>query len=247
MIHQPWSYERGSLQGAALVLALSAASCGPDAPRIVDAWLDEQVEERPVRAEARIDAGTSLPPADASVSGDVGRGAASDPVARAPHASAADAGVGSGDADLEALRQHCVDEINRYRATLGLASLARASDREACSDHGARLDGESMRAHGSATAGGRQGKDGYCPSSAQNTCPGWSVGGRSGNPTVSAALRGCLKMMWDEGPPPAGSCTGACYQAHGHYLNMSAPGAKRVACGFYKMKSGSYWMNQNFW
>jgi hypothetical protein len=155
-----------------------------------------------------------------------------------------DAGPPSSTDELDQLRQLCVDEINRYRATVNAAPLARATDREACSDTGAQVDGDSGRAHGSASGGAAAG---LCPRGAQNTCPGWPVGGRSGNANVAAALKGCLKMMWDEGKPPAGSCSGACFQAHGHYLNMSASGTKRVACGFYKMKNGSYWMNQNFW
>lgn len=155
-----------------------------------------------------------------------------------------DAGTPSDVDELEQLRQLCVDEINRYRATVNAAPLARASDREACSDKGAQVDGDSGRAHGSASGGATAG---LCPRGAQNTCPGWPVGGRSGNANVAAALKSCLKMMWDEGKPPTGRCSGACFQAHGHYLNMSAPGTKRVACGFYKMKNGRYWMNQNFW
>lgn len=253
MIHFAWFLPGASLREAALTLtlALAATGCASDAPEPASDPFDDEPTAPSARAQA-IDAST---PADAELASDAG--AARAPGAtriidagaglRTPAASAPDAAGASFDAELEALRQHCVDEINRYRATLGIAPLARASDREACSDKGAQLDGDSMRAHGSATAGGRQGKDGYCPSGAQNTCPGWAVGGRSGNATVRAALDGCLKMMWNEGAPPAGSCTGACYQAHGHYLNMSAAGSKRVACGFYKMRNGSYWMNQNFW
>jgi hypothetical protein len=33
---------------------------------------------------------------------------------------------------------------------------------------------------------------------------------------------------------------------HGHWINMQSETAGRVACGFYKMANGSYWMNQNF-
>lgn len=170
---------------------------------------------------------------------DAGRGAGDLVDAGKRSMGRSDAGAEPVD-ELEALRQLCVDEINRYRATVNAPPLARATEREACSDRGAQVDGDSGRAHGSATAG-------VCPAGAQNTCPGWPVGGRSGRPDVAAALKGCLKMMWDEGPPPSASCTGACFQQHGHYLNMSARGTKRVACGFYRMRNGNYWMNQNFW
>jgi hypothetical protein len=147
------------------------------------------------------------------------------------------------------LRQTCVDEINMYRATLtGVKALKRATpDQEACSDKGAKADGDSMQAHGSARAG-------LCRSvglGAEDTCPGWGVGGFSGNATLADALKSCLKAMWAEGEPPNGrdACTqdiNGCFQQHGHYLNMSDPGQSAVACSFYKMSSGSYWMNQDF-
>lgn len=162
----------------------------------------------------------------------------------------AGAGAGSGvPADeLEMLRQTCVDEINMYRATLTsamLKPLKRASAaQEMCSDMGAQMDGDSMQAHGSAKAG-------LCTKVglySEDTCPGWGVGGRSGYATIADALKGCLKSMWAEGEPPGGRamCTGACFQTYGHYLNMSDPTVGSVACSFYKMKSGEYWMNQDF-
>lgn len=171
---------------------------------------------------------------------DGGRGLGSVADAGSQPPARSDAGSAAPVDELEALRQLCVDEINRYRALVNAPPVVRATDREACSDRGAQADGDSGRAHGSAMSG-------VCPAGAQNTCPGWPVGGRSGNADVASALKGCLKMMWEEGPPPSASCTGACYQQHGHYLNMSARGTKRVACGFYRMKNGNYWMNQNFW
>jgi hypothetical protein len=33
---------------------------------------------------------------------------------------------------------------------------------------------------------------------------------------------------------------------HGHWINMTMTNYSWVACGFYKMSSGAYWMNQNF-
>lgn len=154
----------------------------------------------------------------------------------------------SGDAgaaipDLEALRQQCVDRVNMYRATLNLPALARATDQEACSDEGAKLDGDTKKAHGS--AGKCKGLGG------QNTCPGWGVGPRTGNATLADALNKCLEMMWNEGEPPVSrqECQADyqnCFLKHGHYLNMTDTRYKRVACGFYQMSDGKYWMNQNF-
>ena len=200
-----------------------------DAPAVRKGAAAADAAARAPRSDAGSDAGSAraaLPdgstprPAAPTPDASTPRPAAPAPDAStpAPAAPAPDAGQSAIVPELEALRQECVDEINRYRATLSLQPLARASDREECSDKGAQLDGDSGRAHGSAGAGGSRGSNGYCPNSAQNTCPGWGVGGRSGNATVAAALKGCLKMMWNERPPPPGRCTGACYQAHGHSL-----------------------------
>ena len=147
--------------------------------------------------------------------------------------------------DMDALRQQCVDEINMYRATLMKPPLARGTPaQEACSDMGAKQDGDSGQAHGSA---------GNCPGlGGQDTCPGWGVGGFTGNATLGDALTSCLDQMWAEGPPPAGTSDQQCiadYQncflKHGHYMNMSGDYGV-VACGFYEMSDGKWWMNQNF-
>jgi len=37
-----------------------------------------------------------------------------------------------------------------------------------------------------------------------------------------------------------------CFQDHGHWINMQGETTGRVACGFYKMANGRYWMNQDF-
>ncbi len=37
-----------------------------------------------------------------------------------------------------------------------------------------------------------------------------------------------------------------CFLMHGHWINMQNETYGRVACGFYKMANGNYWMNQNF-
>jgi hypothetical protein len=147
------------------------------------------------------------------------------------------------------LRQTCVDEINMYRAMLpNLKPLKRASAaQEMCSDQGAQMDGDSMMAHGAFKAGlcARQGFN------SEDSCPGWGVGGFSGNKTIADALKGCLKGMWAEGEPPVSRAMcmqdlSGCYQKHGHYLNMSDSGIGVASCAFYKMKSGQYWMNQDF-
>jgi hypothetical protein len=184
-----------------------------------------------------------------------GAGAAGAPAPTTPSTgaagSAASTGAAPGDSvsgvpaeELAMLRQTCVDEINMYRATLMLEPMKRATpEQELCSDNGAKTDGDSGRAHGSA---------GSCRGlGSQNTCPGYMVGGRSGNATLADTLKGCLKQMWAEGEPPKprAECERDyqnCFLAHGHYLNMSDTRNKTVSCGFYKMQSGAYWMNQDF-
>lgn len=132
------------------------------------------------------------------------------------------AGSSSGDA-LEAARQACVDEINMYRATLGLPALKRWNTAETCSDGEAQSDASTGKAHGAF---------GKCGESAQNECPDWP-------PTPASQIKGCLKMMWDEGP-------GADFNTHGHYINMSSKSYTQVACSFFVKSNGSWWGVQNF-
>jgi hypothetical protein len=148
--------------------------------------------------------------------------------------------------DPESLRKLCVDTINMYRATVSPAVPALkqgTTAQEDCSDKGAKTDGDSGQAHGSA---------GSCPGlGGQDTCPGWGVGGFTGNATVADALKNCLMQMWGEGMPPVSrqACqqdyTG-CFLKYGHYLNMSDPSYHVASCGFYKMADGKWWMNQDF-
>jgi hypothetical protein len=152
--------------------------------------------------------------------------------------SAAGAGAGM---DLEMVRQVCVDTINMYRATKMLAPLTRMTSQETCSDMGAKKDGDSMQGHSSAF---------NCTGSyAQNSCPGYPVGG-FGGATLADTLKTCLMQMWNEGEPPVSrqQCmqdTTGCFEMHGHYLNMTS-NFKSVSCGFYKMTNGNWWMNQDF-
>jgi hypothetical protein len=139
-------------------------------------------------------------------------------------------------------RQVCVDTINMYRSTKMLAPLMRAApETEMCSDAGAMKDGDTGQAHGSAFS---------CRgTSAQNTCPGYPVGG-FGAKTLADALKMCLAQMWAEGEPPVSRAEcqkdyQGCFLKYGHYLNMTT-NFKAVSCGFYKMKNGSWWMNQDF-
>ncbi len=129
---------------------------------------------------------------------------------------------GGSDTDPSAFeRDPCVDRINAFRATEGIAPLERWVDAESCSDKQSKADSSS----------GSHANFGDCGESAQNTCPGW--------PSTAAVIEGCLQAMWDEGP-------GEPFSEHGHYINMSNPKFTQVACGFYEMSDGKIWANQNF-
>jgi hypothetical protein len=90
-------------------------------------------------------------------------------------------------------------------------------EQEGCADGQARDDASANRAH--ATFG-------RCREGSQNECPGW------GGP-ADKMIKGCLKMMWDEGP------------GGGHYDNMAGD-AKQVSCGFYTNEKGEIWSVQDF-
>lgn len=121
----------------------------------------------------------------------------------------------------EAEREACVDRINEFRATEGLAPLERWTEQEECVDKQSKQDSKD----------GPHANFGDCGESAQNTCPSWG--------SIDSVIDGCLQSMWDEGP-------GEPYSEHGHYINMSNENYTKVACGFYEMPDGSIWHNHNF-
>jgi hypothetical protein len=129
---------------------------------------------------------------------------------------------GTTGTDLESYRQKCVDKINEYRATLGLAPYQRWTSAESCADGEAKTDSETGRAHSAFPA---------CGEWAQNECPGYG--------SLDSTVTTCLAQMWAEGP-------GADFQQHGHYINMSSTQYTQVACGFYVTSNGSVWAVQDF-
>jgi len=135
-------------------------------------------------------------------------------------ASSSAATTGGGGVDPA---QTCVDGINAFRATLGLAPYARWTAQEACASDEAAKDAAKNQAHSAF---------GQCGEWAQNECPGW------GGPPQSM-IGNCLQMMWDEGP-------GEFNQGHGHYINMSSTQYTKVACGFHVLANGKVWATQDF-
>jgi len=131
------------------------------------------------------------------------------------------------------IHQDCVNRINQFLTQCAcLPALSRATDGEACADQMAKYDAAMNSAHAGAI-------DKICtPSGSQNECPGYA--------SNSQVISLCMQQMWDEGPPPTSSCTGTCYEQHGHYINMTDPSVHRVACGFFTTSSGQVWAAQNF-
>lgn len=131
------------------------------------------------------------------------------------------------------IHQDCVNRINQFLTQCAcLPALTRRTDAEACANQMAEYDAGKNSAHAGA-------RDNICsPNGSQNECPGYA----SNNQVISL----CIQQMWDEGPPPTSSCTGACYEEHGHYINMTEKGITKVACGFFTTSSGKVWSVQNF-
>jgi hypothetical protein len=118
--------------------------------------------------------------------------------------------------------QRCVDGINRYRATKGLAALGRWAEAESCASGEAGEDARTQQPHGSF---------GRCREMAQNACPNWTG-------PAERMIDECLRMMWAEGPGE--------FPAHGHYENMASPRFTQVSCGVHTMADGRLWAVQDF-
>jgi hypothetical protein len=121
-------------------------------------------------------------------------------------------------ANDSSIAQLCVDEINRYRGTLGLRALRREAQGEACADGQIRDDAQAGKWHGSY---------GRCKESLQNECMSSPTG-------ETDFIKGCLRGMWNEGP------------GGGHYEAMKNPTVTKVWCGFYTTPSGDRWSVQDF-
>jgi len=123
--------------------------------------------------------------------------------------------------------EDCVRRINQFRGECQcLGPLERWREGESCADDQAEYDGMGGGAHAGFRAS-------ICSprGSAQNECPGYR--------DFDQVIGLCLQQMWDEGP-------GTPFIEHGHYLNMTDPSNRRVACGFYTTGSGRVWSVQNF-
>ena len=123
---------------------------------------------------------------------------------------------------LAPIRARCAQRINEYRARVGAAPLAQRTDKEPCADAQAQSDSQTRRAHGSF---------GQCRESSQNECPGWPD-------ALEVVVDRCLAMMFAEGPGSG--------PEHGHYVNMTDPQVRGVACGVGRGPNGDVWMVHDF-
>lgn len=131
------------------------------------------------------------------------------------------------------LHQDCVDRINQFLTQCAcLPALTRRTDGEACANQMAEYDAAMNEPHAGARANICQ------PGGSQNECPNYA--------SNAQVIGLCMQQMWDEGPPPTSSCTGACYEEHGHFINMTDKDVTKVACGFHTTSSGKVWAVQNF-
>ena len=129
-----------------------------------------------------------------------------------------------GDANdaYASVRIACVQAINAYRDTLGLAPYARWCGSASCVDQQTQEDSQQQTAH---TAFGN------CNEDAQNECPAWST-------PVQTQLIKCLGQMWAEGP-------GSDFAQHGHYINMTSETYTRVECGL-SVSGDTFWGAMDF-
>jgi uncharacterized protein YkwD len=129
--------------------------------------------------------------------------------------STSGAGGGSGTTDL----QFCLDENNRYRATVGSAPLVSSATLDDFAATGAKYDYDAMSAH--KHFGDSQGIPGGASAAGENEIPGWGGWSIKSQGSVHEVLVGGLQSMWDEGP------------GGGHYENMKNPKYTKFGCGIY--------------
>jgi hypothetical protein len=130
--------------------------------------------------------------------------------------------------------QDCVDRINQFRMQCAcLGPLDRWEEAEGCADMMAEHDSMTGTAHS-----GFSGKICSPGGFGQNECPKYG--------SEASVISTCLQQMWNEGPPPQATCDGACFQQYGHFINMTNPKYKKVACGSFETATGQHWSVQNF-
>jgi hypothetical protein len=177
----------------------------------------ESTDDELSKYQDRKGAGASGADGESDEPGQTGSRSTNAPGASSGASGSTNDGTSPGNVGPRDFAQICVDEINRFRATKGLPALARWTEGESCADEQSAADGRTGRAHGAF---------GRCRESAQNECPGW-------NGSPETMIKGCLQMMWDEGP------------GGGHHDTMASRRYTMVACGQAPGRRGT-WSVQNF-
>ena len=143
---------------------------------------------------------------------------------RASHPSAPDR-VAADAASFASETAFCISEINRMRATAGLAPLTNADRIQSFSTDAARIDTEAGVPH----THFRQTNGGNGTAFAENTIPWWKI---SSHGNIRNVIREGLSQMWSQGPGGT------------HYENMRG-NYSEVGCGVF-VANGEVTVSQDF-
>lgn len=138
-------------------------------------------------------------------------------------------------------RDYCLEVINGYRATEGIAPLTLADEsKQECADKQSADDLATGKGHA---------HSGACGEFSQNSGPNITLAIYD---TEKKIVDAYLEMMWNEkklvesGEKDPNKDED--FPAIGHYLNMKRTSAKSVACGIAKSADGTKgWFNVNFY
>jgi hypothetical protein len=112
---------------------------------------------------------------------------------KASHPTSPSPAAGAEIADSSADAAYCVQEINRLRASIGAAPLARTGALEDFATEAARVDTQEGVPH----THFRRTNGGNGTARAENTIPWWNM---SRHGSVRSVIRSGLEQMWAQGP-----------------------------------------------
>lgn len=141
-------------------------------------------------------------------------------------------GGGTGGTVADAHQQHCVDQLNMYRAQAGVAPLQFDAQLSTFSMTASMDLAATGQPHAYFQQEGQSGaiwNDGFCNSAAENQAPGWDASGG-----VDATVDSILQAMMAEGP------------GGGHHDNILAPSSSRVGVGLYVDAQQRLWFTNDF-
>ena len=140
-----------------------------------------------------------------------------------------DASAPPSDASAEAsVTTDCIAKINAYRAMVAAPPVTSRDDEVACATDQATKGAMDLADSGMTVF---HKYFGQCSEQYQNEC-WYSVD------DPDAVITWCMNAFWQEGPPDTGI---------NHYSVMTDPKSITVACGFYHMPAGGYWMTNDYY